>query len=81
MRDKTNDTFMHRNYEQNINTPIRGFVYNLEKATGIQFIRGKNSDVRETSRNLIGCLEDWELEKPQIGVLKDKTRSIVNIQC
>ena len=56
----------------NRNTPIQGL-----KSTWDLVYPGQNCDVREILRNLIGCWEDWELEKtdfsweikPRIGVL------------
>ena len=53
-----------------------GFVYYLLKRHVDLVHPGKNRYVREILRNLISCLEDWDLEKnnfhekskPQIGV-------------
>ena len=44
------------------NTPIQEFHLSpLKRAWNIVY-PGQNLDVREIVRNLIGCLEDWELK-------------------
>ena len=37
---------------------------------------GKNRDVRKILRNLIGCLEDWELEKTG-QIIKNRNSGLV----